>query len=199
MSEEPDIGAGDPSAVICRPFSVFTIGHSTRSFEDFLAALRAAAIDRLVDVRRFPYSRRHPQFNGESLARALAAAGIAYHHVASLGGRRGRSAGAAASANILWREEAFRNYADYAETPEFRAGFATLLAVAREGRAAIMCAEALWWRCHRRIIADYLLAAGVAVEHIFTAEKIEPARLTPGAVCRPDGIVRYAGNEPRLL
>ena len=176
--------------------TVFTIGHSTRTSEAFVALLREAGVAVVADVRRFPFSRRYPQFNGEALAKTLAAAGIGYRHLPALGGRRATPPDGRESQHTLWREEAFRNYADYAETPEFRAAFADLMTLARERATAIMCAEAVWWRCHRRIIADYLLAAGCEVEHILDG-KIEPARLTPGATVRPDGSVLY--GEPRLL
>jgi uncharacterized protein (DUF488 family) len=175
---------------------VFTIGHSTRTIAAFLALLREARVDCVVDVRRFPGSRRHPQFNTEALSQSLAEVGILYRHLPSLGGRRGKARGQE-SRHTLWREEAFRNYADYAETPEFRAGFEALLALAAEHRVAIMCAEAVWWRCHRRIIADYLIAADVSVMHILDAGKIEPARITPEATIRGDRSVLY--EAPRLL
>jgi uncharacterized protein (DUF488 family) len=175
---------------------VFTIGHSTRTIAAFLALLREAEIDCLVDVRRFPGSRRHPQFNAEALAQSLVEAGILYRHLPSLGGRRG-GARDKESPHTLWREESFRNYADYAETTEFRAGFEALLALAAEHRVAIMCAEAVWWRCHRRIIADYLIAGGVTVMHILDEGKIESARLTPDATIRPDRSVLY--QAPRLI
>jgi uncharacterized protein (DUF488 family) len=176
--------------------TVFTIGHSTRPIEAFIALLKGAQIDRVVDVRRFPGSRRHPQFNSEALGRSLPACGIEYRHFPALGGRRSHRAGAAASPHTLWREAAFRNYADYAETGEFRTAFDALRHLAQEGRPAIMCAEAVWWRCHRRIIADYLIAAGVAVEHILDG-KIEQATLTPDAAVRADATVLY--RAPRLL
>jgi hypothetical protein len=175
---------------------VFTIGHSTRSVEAFIGLLEMAGIGCLADVRRFPFSRRHPHFNGERLAESLAAAGIAYRHFPALGGRRGPPPKGREPANTLWREEAFRNYADYAQTAEFRAALAALMALAHARPTAIMCAEAVWWRCHRRIIADYLIAAGFAVEHILDG-KIEPARLTPGAMVQSDGGVLYAAQ--RLL
>ena len=177
--------------------TIFTIGHSTRSFEAFVAALKAAGVDCVADVRRFPHSRRHPQFEGATLEAALPAQAIAYRHFAALGGRRGRAA-VGASRNALWRETAFRNYADYAETPEFHAALAALRRLARERTVAVMCAEAVWWRCHRRIIADYLIAAGERVVHILDEGKLEPARLTQGAQPGADGTVLYPGAEPEL-
>ncbi|HXP29657.1 MAG TPA: DUF488 domain-containing protein [Stellaceae bacterium] len=173
--------------------TIYTIGHSTRTLEAFTAMLAAAQIDCIADVRRFPRSRRHPQFNAEHLAPALAAEGILYRPFAGLGGRReARRDGV--SPHLLWREAAFRNYADYAEGVEFRTAFADLLQLAAVRRVAIMCAEAVWWRCHRRIIADYALAAGAAVEHILDLRKIEPALLTPGATIRPDGSLLYGAS-----
>ena len=177
--------------------AVFTIGHSTRSIDEFLALLREARIEAVVDVRRFPMSRRHPQFNAEALAASLRAAGIGYRHVPALGGRRGKRADGKESPHTLWREESFRNYADYAETAAFRTALEDLSRLAREQRVAIMCAEAVWWRCHRRLIADHLLAAGVPVEHILERGKIEAAELTPGATVRADGSILY--REATLL
>ena len=176
--------------------TVFTIGHSTRSIEEVIALLHASAIEAVIDVRRFPGSRRHPQFNAGALAEALAAAGIAYRHMPALGGRRSESADAA-SPHSLWREAGFRNYAAYAETDAFRAGFEELKRAVEERRSALMCAEAVWWRCHRRIIADYLIAAGLEVRHILGPGKVEEGRLTPGATIRADGSVLY--GAPTLL
>ena len=170
--------------------TIFTIGHSTRTLEKFIELLKGANINHLADVRRFPHSRRQPQFNIETLPDALAKASIGYTHMPALGGRRAARADGKPSENTLWREEGFRNYADYAETPEFRAAFDELMKLAKTKRAAIMCAEALWWQCHRRIIADYLIAAGVKAEHILDS-KIEPAHLTEGAIIRPDKSVLY--------
>ena len=179
--------------------TIFTIGHSTRPLEAFIEALKAAGVDAVADIRRFPLSRRYPHFNGDALAPALAAVGIGYRHFPALGGRRGKRADGKPSPHTLWRVDAFRNYADYAETPEFRAAFDEVAAMGRAGAPAIMCAEAVWWQCHRRIVADYLLVAGFAVEHIFDAKKREPATLTPGAVPRSDGTILYEGAQPRLL
>jgi uncharacterized protein (DUF488 family) len=169
---------------------IFTIGHSTRSLEEFIGMLREAGVDHLADVRRFPHSRRQPQFNIETFPAVLAEANIGYTHFEALGGRRPKRTGAP-SHNTLWRVEAFRNYADYAETKDFHAAFDALQKLARSKRVAIMCAEALWWQCHRRIVADYLLAAGFDVRHILTG-KIEPAKLTEGAIVKPDKSVLYS-------
>lgn len=177
--------------------TIFTIGHSTRTFDVFLAALEKAGVDCVADVRRFPRSRRHPQFNAETLSHTLPAAGIAYRPMPELGGRRARRRDGA-SPHTLWREEPFRNYADYAESEEFRTALASLTALAEERTVAIMCAEAVWWRCHRRIIADYLLASGKAVTHILDVGKQEPARLTEGATPRDDGSILYAAEQPSL-
>jgi uncharacterized protein (DUF488 family) len=158
---------------------VFTIGHSNRSVAELIALLGEATADLVADVRAFPRSRTNPQFNGPVLQEALAGAAIAYRYLPSLGGRR--RAGPAPSPNTLWRNESFRAYADYAGTGEFRAGLEELCALAAGHRCAIMCAEAVWWRCHRRIIADYLLTAGLEVVHILGPGQLTPATLTPGA------------------
>lgn len=173
---------------------VFTIGHSKRSVGELVALLREAAADLVADVRAFPRSRANPQFNGPALQEELAAAGIDYRYLPALGGRRhGRKA---ESPNMLWRNESFRAYADYAGTAEFRAGLAELCALAGEHRCAVMCAEVLWWRCHRRIIADYLLAAGLEVVHILGPDNLTPAALTPGALRLADGGLVYPAEQP---
>jgi len=175
--------------------TIFTIGHSTRTFAEFVALLRQVAIDLLVDVRSVPRSRTNPQFNADVLAETLAPIGIAYHHLPVLGGLRHRRKDAMPSPNTLWRNEAFRNYADYATTAAFRAGLDELRSLARGRCCAVMCAEAVWWRCHRRIIADYLLANGISVAHIMGLNKIDPAKLTPGARLLPEGSLVYAAAE----
>ncbi|MDE2262398.1 MAG: DUF488 domain-containing protein [Gammaproteobacteria bacterium] len=163
----------------CRRNPVFTIGHSNRSVTELIALLGEAGADLVADVRAFPRSRANPQFNGPALQEELHGAAMAYRYLPALGGRRhGRKAD---SPNTLWRNGSFRAYADYAGTTEFRAGLARLCALAGEHRCAVMCAEAVWWRCHRRIIADYLLAAGFKVVHILGSGKLTPATLTPGA------------------
>ena len=156
---------------------------------ELIGLLGEAAADLVADVRAFPRSRTNPQFNGPELEKELAAAEIAYRYLPALGGRR--HGGKAPSPNMLWRNESFRAYADYAGTGEFRAGLEELCALAGEHRCAIMCAEAVWWRCHRRIIADYLLAAGLEVVHILGPGKLTPAALTPGAQRSVDGGLIY--------
>lgn len=141
--------------------TIFTIGHSTRTLAEFIALLREGRIELLVDVRSVPRSRTNPQFNVDVLPEALAVAGIGYRHLPALGGLRHRSKSAMPFPNTLWRNASFRNYADYAETDAFRLGLEELKALGRDKCCGIMCAEAVWWRCHRRIIADYLLASGV--------------------------------------
>ncbi len=175
-----------------QPF--FTIGHSTRSTKEFAALLQQSEIRYLVDVRTVPRSRTNPQFNPHPLAESLAPYQIGYQHIAALGGLRGRQKPADESANALWRNQSFRNYADYTQSDAFREGLGQLIELGTTGRAAIMCAEAVWWRCHRRIIADYLLTRGFSVFHIMGPDSVPPATLTPGAVASGDGLI-YPGGE----
>ena len=154
-----------------------------------MALLREAAVDLVVDVRSIPRSRTNPQFNRDSLPASLAPWQIGYEHIAELGGLRGRKRDAAPSPNGYWQVMSFRNYADYALTPPFAAGLAQLRELAGRHRCVLMCAEVLWWRCHRRIIADYLLAAGEQVLHILGPGHVEAASLTAGAVVSGDGRV----------
>lgn len=158
--------------------ALWTIGHSTHAIEAFIAALTSFDIDTLVDVRSFPGSRRYPQFNKENLRAALAEANVEYLHFPELGGRRRAKPD---SLNMAWRNEMFRGYADYMETNDFREGGARLLEVAGAHRTAIMCAEAVWWRCHRSLISDYLKAKGVEVTHIMGIGKAEPHPYTAAA------------------
>ena len=175
--------------------TLFTIGHSTRTLTEFTALLRKSGVTLLVDVRSIPRSRTTPQFNYDTLPGALAADGIGYRHLRALGGRRHHRKGAPVSLNGYWRVAAFRNYADYATTEEFRVGLNVLRELARAEQCAIMCAEAVWWRCHRRIITDYLLVGGMSVEHIMSPGKHVPASLTPGARTMADGTLRYPASE----
>jgi uncharacterized protein (DUF488 family) len=169
----------------------FTIGHSTRELGDFTALLRAAEVKFLVDVRSIPRSRTNAQYNRESLPHELAPLGIDYQHMAALGGLRGRQQTAIESQNTFWNNASFRNYADYTATDEFQAAFRTLRHLGHRSCCAIMCAEAVWWRCHRRIIADYLVTAGETVFHIMGRGRIEPSRLTSAAHQMPNGVLVY--------
>ncbi len=173
--------------------TIFTIGHSTRSIPQFVVLLEESKVTLLVDVRSIPRSRAMPQFNSDTLAESLGNESIDYMHLASLGGRRHHSKGAPPSPNTLWRVDAFRNYADYAMTDAFRAGLDELIELASKQTCAIMCAEAVWWRCHRRIITDYLLARAIPVSHIMSQRKVTPATLTPGAAIMKDGTILYPG------
>ena len=168
---------------------VFTVGHSTRSAEEFVKILKAHGVEVLVDVRTFPGSRRYPQFNRAALSESLAQVAIEYRHEPRLGGRK---APRADSHNTAWRNPQFRGYADHMETEVFRKGVEDLLEVAREGRVAVMCAEAVWWRCHRGLLADYLKATGHTVLHILDEKKIEEHPYTPAARI-VDGELSYRG------
>lgn len=160
------------------PLTVMTVGHSTWSLEAFIRLLRAHAVKELADVRTIPRSRYNPQFNQESLPKVLKAAGIGYTHIPELGGlRRARRD----SPNTGWRNTSFRGFADYMQTPEFAAGIKKLLARARRKRVAIMCAEAVPWRCHRSLIADALWVQGCKVEHIMSEKIRHEHALTPWA------------------
>ena len=161
--------------------TLFTIGHSNRTYAELVAALRAHGITTLVDNRHFTRSRANPQFNATALKRKLPKSGIAYVELRALGGRRPRAKHVAPARNAGWQNASFKNYADYAESPEFAEGFAELLAIAKRSPTAIMCAEVLWWRCHRRIVADYAITRKVRVFHIHTPTKIERAKRTPFA------------------
>jgi uncharacterized protein (DUF488 family) len=158
---------------------IWTIGHSTRNIEMFIRLLEGNGIRLVADVRMFPGSKRYPQFNREALANSLGKVGIAYEHFAELGGRRKVRAD---SRNTAWRNASFRGYADYMETEEFRGGIERLLALASDaGLTAIMCAEAVWWRCHRALISDFLKARGLEVIHIVDLGKTEPHPFTSAA------------------
>jgi len=165
------------------PLTIWAIGHSTRPLDEFVSILEAHCIEVVVDVRRFPGSRRVPQFNPDTLAAGLSTAGIDYRWISALGGRRRSSDG---SSTTAWRHPAFRAYAEYAMTEEFADGLFELMMIAGGLRAVIMCAEILWWRCHRRIIADVLTSLGVEVVHIRDERPGEvhrlasPARLVGG-------------------
>ncbi|WP_313314598.1 DUF488 domain-containing protein [Pulveribacter sp.] len=159
--------------------------------EEFLQLLAPAGVQRVVDIRKMPRSRTNPQFNEEAMPAALAPHGLAYEHLARLGGLRGKVGGVEPEVNGFWTNASFHRYADYALTPPFSEGLEELIALGRRERVAFMCSEAVWWRCHRRIVADWLVARGEAVFHIMAAGRIEPVKLTPGAVVDECGTVRY--------
>lgn len=173
----------------------FTIGHSTRTIAEFVDLLRESRVDVIVDVRTMPRSRTNPQFNGESLPATLAPRQIGYEHIGELGGLRGKSRNTAASPNGYWRVRSFRNYADYALTEPFYAGLARLRELGAAHRCAIMCAEAVWWRCHRRIITDYLLSQGESVMHILGPSQVNDASMTSGALVVGEGRIIYAAKS----
>jgi uncharacterized protein (DUF488 family) len=171
--------------------TLWTIGHSTHEWDDFLALLRGAEIECLVDVRRFAGSRRNPQYSPIAMAPALQAAGIEYRPMPELGGRRTPLAD---SPNGAWRVAAFRGYADYMATPEFALARTHLMQLVRGRRCAVMCAEAVWWRCHRRLIADDFTARGWQVLHLMAKGRVEPHPLNPDARM-VDGVLRYPAAD----
>ena len=179
---------------VCEPVSISTIGHSTHPIEEFISILQAYQVAQLVDIRTIPKSRHNPQFARENLAGSLQGAGIRYLHMPGLGGLRRAKAD---SINTGWRNASFRGFADYMQTPEFRENLEALIASAGERRTAIMCAEAVPWRCHRSLIADALVARGIAVLEILTAKEARPHRLTPFALIQ-GADVTYPGEAENL-
>lgn len=153
--------------------TIYTVGHSNREIGEFIALLKANGVGTLVDIRKLPGSNKHPHFNRDELAASLARVGVRYVYLEELGGRRRQNKD---SVNTAWRNPSFRAYADHMETDEFRRGIASLLEYARDSRVAVMCSEAVWWRCHRALVADYLKSAGVTVCHIMseTTNKLHP-------------------------
>jgi uncharacterized protein (DUF488 family) len=181
---------------LAQPF--FTIGHSTRRVDELAGLLVPNGVTRLVDVRTVPRSRTNPQYNFDVLPAELAPYGIAYEHIKALGGLRGHRRDVAPAVNGWWENRSFHNYADYAMGPDFRAGLERLVSLGEKQRCAIMCAESVWWRCHRRIITDYLLARGLDVFHIVSGDVPEPAKMTPEAVA-VDAHLEYPGPQGSLL
>jgi uncharacterized protein (DUF488 family) len=173
---------------------IYTIGHSTRTIEEFEELLRAGSVRQLVDVRSIPRSRTNPQYNLDRLPEKLAAWQIRHRIIPELGGRRGRQRSVSPETNGYWTNRSFHNYADYAMSDEFEAGLEQLMTLGLETRCAIMCAEAVWWRCHRRIIADYLLLRGRQVLHLMGEGRIEEAKMTQGAVARGRVLI-YPADE----
>ena len=169
----------------------FTIGHSTRTIVEFSELLNSQDVRIVVDVRTVPRSRTNPQFNRDTLPGSLALLGIGYAHISKLGGLRGRSTEIGISPNTAWENRSFRNYADYAMTEPFTAGLLELLQLGHATRSAIMCSEAVWWRCHRRIIADYLVSRGERVMHILGRDRVDRAELSAAARLGPSGQLIY--------
>ena len=174
---------------------VYTIGHSTRSTVEFVELLRQGQVDLVVDIRCFPQSRTNPQFNLDALPEALAAWQIGHRRIAELGGRRKKSDIVPPDVNGFWINQSFHNYADYALSDEFRAGFSQLTELSRERRCAIMCSEAVWWRCHRRFVADYLLREGRDVFHLMGTARIDVADMNPAARAEGASLVYPALNR----
>lgn len=173
---------------------VFTIGHSTRTIAEFVTLLRAGRVQLVADIRRIPRSRTNPQYNAEVLPAELAHYQISHTRIAELGGLR-KASGIAPETNGFWTNQSFHHYADYALTDDFRRGFDHLLQVSAKQRTAIMCAEAVWWRCHRRIVADYLINAGRTVYHLMDTDQVQPAALSPGAVRAGDRLIYPASAD----
>ncbi|SDQ16218.1 DUF488 family protein [Leucobacter chromiiresistens] len=174
---------------------VLTVGHSTHSIERFVELLREAGVARVIDIRKLPGSRRFPQFDADALADSLRSAGIGYEREERLGGLRSASTATDPEVNGFWRNASFHRYADYAMTGEFRDGLRRVRELASaDAPPALMCAEAVWWRCHRRIVADHLVAQGVRVAHLMPDGRVQPADLTPGARLAGDGAVSYPAD-----
>ena len=178
--------------------TIHTIGHSTRPLDEFIGLLQASSIECVVDVRRLPGSRAYPQYNADALQGSLADAGIEYWHLTALAGRRRASEVPDLGEDSFWTNPSFRRYAAYTHTGDFQDGLHALEHRAARQSCALMCAEAVWWRCHRRIISDYLLADGIRVLHIMGAGKIEVATLTKGA-CVVEAQPVYPANPNQCV
>jgi uncharacterized protein (DUF488 family) len=175
--------------------TIYTVGHSTRQFSELAQLLLDAGVDELVDVRRVPRSRRNPQFDSDALSRALGEVGIGYRHAEALGGFRRPQPG---SVNGGWEHTSFRGYADYMATPQFAAALTVVERLAASRTLSLMCAEAQWWRCHRRLISDALLVAGWRVLHLGLGRKPIEHELTPFAVRHPGGALTYPPRQGEL-
>lgn len=173
----------------------YTIGHSTRDIDEFIALLHASDIKTVIDVRRLPGSSRYPQFNKDVLADSLHTAGIDYSRAEGLSGRRPVSKTVPFEVNDWWENRSFHNYADHALTDDFQQALSAIRQQACTRRLAVMCSEAVWWRCHRRIIADHLIAHHENVLHILGEHQVKPAQLSPGAVVDAEGMVTYPAEN----
>lgn len=176
--------------------AVYTVGHSTRTIPEFVELLNRGSVELVVDIRSVPRSRTNPQFNLDALPEALAAWQIGHMQIAELGGLRGKSKTVPIEVNGFWVNQSFHNYADYAMSEEFHFGFSRLLDVSQTRRCVVMCSEAVWWRCHRRIVADYLLHDGRSVFHLMGYEQVEPATMTKAATAHDDVLVYPAVGTP---
>jgi Protein of unknown function, DUF488 len=174
---------------LSEPHPVYTIGHSTRTVLEFIGLLRIGNVELVVDIRSVPRSRTNPQFNLDVLPEALASWQIGYTHITELGGLRGKSKTVSPEVNGFWNNQSFHNYADYALSGEFRLGLSRLLQLSQHRRCSIMCSEAVWWRCHRRIVADYLLYRGTTVFHLMGRTRVELAKLNEAAIESGDVLV----------
>jgi len=176
-----------------KKFTIFTIGHSTRPLDEFIELLRANDVQRVIDIRTIPRSRHNPQFNRDTLGPALRKSGIAYVHLRKLGGLRHAKRD---SVNLGWHNTSFRGFADYMGTPEFATGLARAIKLAEAKPSALMCAEAVPWRCHRSLVADALMVRGIQVQDIVSASLPRPHKLTPFARVRGMRIT-YPNDKPR--
>ncbi len=167
---------------------VYTIGHSTRTIPEFVELLRVGVVEMVIDVRSIPRSRTNPQFNLDALPVELAEYQIGHTRIPELGGRRKKSKTVPPEINGFWTNQSFHNYADYALSSEFRLGLSQLRELSLDRRCAIMCSEAVWWRCHRRIVADYLLDSDRSVIHLMAPARADPAMLTKAATPARDGL-----------
>jgi uncharacterized protein (DUF488 family) len=177
----------------------YTIGHGTRPLAEFVELLQSVEVTLLVDVRTVPRSRTNPQYDRDALPASLAPFGIVYEHMAVLGGLRGRDRNVPLSLNAFWENDSFHNYADYALSAAFREGLKQLRRRGETQICAIMCAETVWWRCHRRIITDYLLASGEIVFHLLGPGNVEPAVMTEAAQPQADGSLLYPAGQGDLF
>lgn len=166
---------------------IHTVGHSTRTIAEFVELLKAGRVELVVDIRSMPRSRTNPQFNLDTLPEALAAWQIGHRQILELGGRRPKSKTVPTDVNGFWINQSFHNYADYALSDEFRVGLSRLAELSTERRCAIMCSEAVWWRCHRRFVADYLITGGWDVFHLMGVARVDAAKRNPAA--RADGVL----------
>ncbi len=169
----------------------YTIGHSTRTLEEFVNLLRTLQIELVADIRTVPRSRTNPQYNQDTLPGRLAVFGIGYEYITQLGGLRGKSKTVLPDTNDFWVNQSFHNYADYTLSVAFQEGLNRLIELGRTHRCVMMCAEAVWWRCHRRIVSDYLLAHGEIVFHLMGHNRVEAAHLTEGAQIQADHTIIY--------